>query len=199
MIIKIAAVSDIHGYWERLQVPEEHRDTELLILAGDLFSSDSVPTQDNELPSLLQYLQKLFDGLEEIIIVPGNHDYLFERKPYLNLSAKVLIDKEYEYISREGDIIRIYGNPRTNLMMAFPRLTDEKDIYSIPAGVDILVTHDSPRLNGDEVGSLELANHVINNVRPKIHIFGHTHHRLYKEYEGIKFYNVSGSLTWIEL
>lgn len=198
-MIKIAAVSDIHGSWKRLQVPEEHRDTELLILAGDLFSSDSVPTQEKELPGFLRYIHELFDGPEEIIIVPGNHDYLFERKPYLNLSAKVLIDKEYEYISREGDIIRIYGNPRTNLMMAFPRLTGEEDIYSIPAGVDILVTHDSPRLGENGVGSLRLANHVINNVRPGIHIFGHHHHRFYKEYEGIKFYNVSCSLTWIEL
>lgn len=211
-MIRIAAISDLHGSIESLT--EYPGDVELLILAGDLCSSDVPQLQMVEIPVILEGLRKCFSGLQEIIIVPGNHDYWLERNyqsppsliSILGGGVKVLVDELYTYRSyNSGESISIYGNPRTSLMNhAFPHLSGNLDIHNIPEGVDILVTHEAPRIfgleciekakdwyNGEVPGNLYLGIRVLECVKPKYHIFGHIHYSCELFLNGIKFIDVA--------
>lgn len=210
-MIKIAATSDLHGSVDFLT--EYSSDIELLILAGDICSSDVPQLQQQELPIIIKELWKSFSGLQEILIIPGNHDYWLERNyqsppsilSILGGGVKILVDELYTYRSySSGENIKIYGSPRTSLMNhAFPHLSGNLDISRIPEGVDILVTHEAPRVNGmkcitesakwyegEKPGNQYLYEKVL-EISPKIHIFGHIHFPCDYVENGINFYNVS--------
>lgn len=194
MDIKIGAISDIHGEWDLLRNLENKDNIELLIIAGDLCSSDNVIEQKEELISNFQDFIKQFSNLQETIIIPGNHDFYLERiynSPVeiwkiLGSRIKILVDEEYTFDSFIGNgSIKIYGNPRCSLYtFAFPHLAGEEDIHKIPKTVDILVTHEDPRCNQTLKNHIEL-------TRPDIHIFGHLHQPGNWIDNGIKYYNVS--------
>ena len=214
-MIKIGCLSDIHGYVYDLQT-KCYPEIELLIIAGDLCPTDEVMYQEEWLEYNYQNIfmnKKIFPDLQEIIIVPGNHDYWIERHydDFLTLikifgySTKVLVDEGYEYISGiTGESVKIYGNPRTSLWLhAFPHKPGNTDILEIPEGIDILVTHEAPRIyqlecikqsqrwyGKDEPGNLALSQRVL-EINPKYHVFGHIHYPERGEVSGIKFMNVS--------
>jgi Icc-related predicted phosphoesterase len=200
----IAAISDSHGRWKRWKEfvdPEP----ELVIIAGDMFSSDNLGEQREEMKELMGIMKSGYPNAE-FIIVPGNHDFYLQQEEYHQPGVKVLVDSELEFISLEGTTLKIWGNPWTMCgnLWAFSRSSGTKDLKKIPAGLDILVTHEAPRLyklkcvkdslgdyGEEEPGNLELAD-VVKKQKPKIHIFGHIH----KPEEGVvigdtTFYNVS--------
>lgn len=210
MAIKIGAISDLHGQWEALPGNDE---IELLIIAGDLCSTGDVLEQEKELKSNLSNFLDQFTNAQEIIIVPGNHDYWLERiynDPFkirmeLDQRVKILVDSEYEFISYLGNgSLKLYGNPRCDLYnFAFPHLSEEKDIQLIPPGIDVLITHEAPRLYNhpciresqmmyypDEPGNKLLYEKVM-EIKPKVHIFGHIHYPSFYTESNIDFYNVS--------
>lgn len=215
-MIKIGCLSDLHGYVYDLQA-RCFPGVELLIIAGDLCPTDEIKYQEEWLEYNYQkvFMSKdIFPDLQEIILVPGNHDYWIERhydnflglRKMFGYSTKVLIDDEYEYISGlSGESVRIYGCPRTSLWLhAFPHKPGNTDILEIPGGIDILVTHEAPRMyqlecikqsqgwygKGDEPGNLALARRVL-EISPKYHVFGHIHYPGTKNIDGIVFMNVS--------
>lgn len=209
-------MSDLHGYIDGLS-GKTYPGVELLILAGDIAEGENYRTQEQWYEKNFRKLSdpSIFPDLEEIIVVPGNHDiwlernYLDETKLYetLGSNAKILVDSGRTYLGTDGVKVMIWGNPRTSLYdFAFPHLAGYLDLQVIPKGgkIDILVTHEAPRLYGldcikktqgeyhglDEPGNLALANTVF-EVKPKYHVFGHIHYPCQAEIRGIKFMNVS--------
>jgi len=121
MTLRIVALSDVHGEWGRITVP----DGDLLIVAGDL--CDDVPeerTAANDWLASMPHAHKLY--------VPGNHDLggVYDATPFP--SVHVLVDERIEIAG-----VGIYGAPWESL----GRETWER---KIPPGMDVLVTHEPP-------------------------------------------------------
>ena len=216
MAIKIGAISDLHGNWSYLNKLSGSDEIELLIIAGDLCSTDNIQEQKEELKYNLPLFLDQFTNVQDVIIVPGNHDYWLEQvytdpfKVRMELSSdksiKILVDSKYEFTSWIGNgSISLYGNPRCDLYdnFAFPRLNGNQDIKMIPPGIDVLITHEAPRLYNhpsiresqmmyypEEPGNKLLLD-KIKEVKPKVHIFGHIHYPGFFSESGIDFYNVS--------
>jgi Icc-related predicted phosphoesterase len=105
-------------------------------------------------------------------------------------------NENHEIKTYERPKLKIWGSPWTLKFdgmnphcMAFTCDTEEELAEKwamIPDDVDILVTHGPPYgiydiveeyMTGKEesVGSISLGHHVIDRIKPKIHIFGHIH------------------------
>ena len=209
----ISILSDIHGNIKDYNVV--YPETDLVLLPGDLFGLDGIGNQEKEVPEFTKKIDEMFPGAQEIIIVPGNHDYLLEKismswspeieiRKLFGYKYNLLVDREYTFTNLlSGEELRIYGNPRTQLNMAFPHLWSQNDIKRIPLGLDILITHEAPRWYGldcikesiGEYGSEEPGNYTlydrVKKVKPKYHVFGHIHRSCIKEDDDTTFINAS--------
>ena len=209
----IAILSDIHGNIEKYK--EVKPEVDLVILPGDLFALDGYTNQLQEVPGFKRKIDEMFPNASDIIVVPGNHDYLLERiynswnsdiemRKLFTYKYTLLVDREMMYINpNTGDVIKLYGAPRTSLCMAFPHHYGESDMKNIPSGLDILVTHEAPRwydldcvrefvgaFGNDEPGNYSLYERV-KKAKPKYHVFGHIHRKCIKETPETTFINVS--------
>jgi hypothetical protein len=142
----------------------------------------------------------------------GNHDFCgqecdFRRDFQAQASPaglKILVD-EGVTVKLGDEAVSVWATPWSNLFMdwAFMKTPAELEaIYArIPAGVDILVSHQPPYGYGDRyvhhpgnaehLGSRELLA-AIERVRPQLVICGHIHEgRGRSEHQGIPIYNVS--------
>ena len=132
-------------------------------------------------------------GFKEIIIVPGNHDWAWqrERPKYMAMyhDIQVLINDEFHYYDEESNkVIKFWGSPVTPpsghwAFMESDRSRKELWEY-IPEDTDVVITHGPPKYILDEVpkwnGEIEntgcpsLHNRML-EVKPKYHVFGHIH------------------------
>lgn len=177
--MKIVCISDTHRH--RPEVPSG----DILIFAGD----DDI----NGMSSLISFANYIKDiDCKHKIVVPGNHDFWFERGDLGRISIleekgiKVLID---EMIEIEG--LKIYGTPYTPIFMNWAFMESEEDLrkrfFRIPEDIDILVTHGpacgvgdqilpgSTGRQGESLGSLALAEAVSGLKSLKLHVYGHIH------------------------
>lgn len=220
MIVK--AVSDIHG-----NLPKIEDEFDLLLIAGDItpalwgYYSKSV-----QWDWIIDEFKLWIDSLpyrtswSKVFIVPGNHDKVFENlsnPERLELQLKLggrcelLIHEEkiFTEITEDNKTIdyRIFGTPYCKMFgswafMKYDSFLKER-FNEIPEGLDFLVTHDPPTLNGmgkitqgcqkgKEAGN-ELLSKRILEVKPKFVFSGHIHsgnHNL-EEVEGIQMANVA--------
>ena len=169
----LVCISDTHNQYQP-EIP----DGDVLIHSGDFTSGT------NSLKDLLA-LEKWFKTLphEHKILVPGNHDFIFEDFPN---DARSLIPSATVLIN-ESLIIKgatFYGTPDQPYFYnwAFNRTSKQLvESYSkIPLSTNVLITHTPPFkvldkvLEGKYVGSKELLD-VVHKVSPEVHIFGHIH------------------------
>lgn len=174
--MKIIVISDTHNLHDKVKVP----DGDVLVHCGDFTGLGTV----KELISFNSFLGKL--PHKKKIIIPGNHDILFEKNQSLARSllsnASVLID---ELIEIEG--IKFFGSPWTPAFgnWAFMR-NREKLQYTwerIPEEIDVLITHGPPMGILDKIGSYDGSTNVgcqflankVKKIKPKAHLFGHIH------------------------
>ncbi|MCP5174614.1 MAG: metallophosphatase domain-containing protein [Moraxellaceae bacterium] len=169
--LKLVIISDTHGLHELLTIP----DGDMLIHAGDM-------TEYGELDEI-----KAFDDWlgtlphKHKIVIAGNHEHCLEEHDG-HLLFKNAIYLQHQAITIEG--IRFFGSPWQPFFhnMAF-NLRRGQDLaekwQQIPSNTDILITHTPPfkyldRVRSQWVGCEDLLKRV-QELKPKLHIFGHIH------------------------
>lgn len=214
--MKIAVTSDLHGYlpdWK-----SELGGVELLLICGDIMPLD---IQINMVKSREWLIGPFWDWIEELPVekcyfIPGNHDFIFERSRsemysvFPEFTKSTLLCNDYtEHISNDGNIYKIFGTPYCKYFGNWAFMRDDSKLleyYSlIPENLDILISHDAPRLDnlgcimeegnrwyGTEAGNKVLAD-VVMLKKPRYCFCGHIHsgnHTL-QDIDGIKAANTS--------
>lgn len=177
--MRIVAVSDSHN--NNLLSKMKDLTGDLLIHAGDLTALG----RHGETEKAMRQLAQFKDRFTEIILVAGNHDFLFEREP--GLAKQIARENGIRYLEDNGFEFQgkyIYGTPWTPTFYDWAFMTDEAELarkyHWIPEDTDILISHGPPRFILDKnyykenCGSWALAERV-KIVKPAIHIFGHLH------------------------
>ncbi|WP_224361015.1 metallophosphatase domain-containing protein [Hyalangium versicolor] len=172
-MLTLVAMADTHGYHDDLTVPEG----DILIHAGDLTRGGSL----EEMAEVNAFLARL--PHRHKIVVAGNHDWCFQETP---AEARAVLTAA-TYLEDEAVIIeglKFYGSPWQPWFLdwAFnlPRGPELARRWAkIPQDTDILITHGPPlgfgdRVAGERVGCEDLLTRV-QQVRPKLHLFGHIH------------------------
>lgn len=172
--IKVVVLSDTHGVFNNLTVPEG----DILIHAGDLTSFGNIDQVEQGIAFLesLPHEYKLF--------VPGNHDFPFEEKLYaVEKFMKTVIYLQDKDITIKG--IKFYGTawqpPFGNMAFNIDSEAERAEKWKlIPDDTEFLITHTPPFniLDGinafRHVGCKALTERV-GQIQPKVHVFGHIH------------------------
>lgn len=199
--IRFVCISDTHGKIEgsKLHMPPG----DVLLHAGDFTQKGHM----NEIQKFNSYLGALPYKVK--VVIAGNHDLTFDDniteaslrtfgvqkstvQSYLSerglKSVKQMLTSaiylEDSLVTVCG--IKIYGAPWQPVFCDWGfNLNRGEDILkkwqTIPADLDILMTHGPPVGHGDltggnnNVGCVELLNTVQKRVKPKFHVFGHIH------------------------
>lgn len=204
-MLKLVAISDTHNRHNKLVIPK----CDVLIHCGDWTSMG----YKHEVENFAKWLDE--QDAYHIVLIPGNHEKLFEKELFSNPSsrswildhcprANLLIEEEI-YI--EG--IKFYGSPITPFFYDWAwnrhRGQDIQNHWNkIPLDTDILITHGpphgvldtssypdgSPRF--ENLGCYQLAQ-KINEVKPDLHFFGHIHTPggTQKHIDGVSYFNAA--------
>lgn len=197
-MIKIAAISDMHGMLERL----DPRGCEICVIAGDF--SEQTGFGHAAMKAQRDWIHDEFFGWTgrfpdtTFIVVAGNHDLCLDpamTSRYSSENWKIEWPFNVKCLHDSGvevSGLKFYGTPWVpiiNYMWAFEGERDElkKRFSAIPENVDVLVTHSPPRLPGylgdvslefgvdsDKFGSSELADAIFEK-KPRYVFCGHIH------------------------
>lgn len=219
--IHVTAFSDIHGYLDK-GLEDEYGDLLLIcgdILPLDC-QDDDIEAHSWMCNKFLPWLRGLH--YKKKAFIAGNHDFLLynmmtncngqHRKPSrvkFKLAYGIWDDmKDIVYLQDNGfdyEGYHIWGMPWIEDLSRWAFYTKDIGQYTkkIPKNLDILMTHMPPRVLNygvsldipgiPDYGSQVLANAVLAEKNPRLHIFGHVHsgsHILYK-YQSTHFQNVS--------
>jgi Icc-related predicted phosphoesterase len=192
--LNIDLLSDTHNKHKHFALPGG----DILIHAGDA-------TGRGNASEIIPFLDWLADqDYSHLILIPGNHDFGFEKNFQLYLDEcksrgiHLLNDSGVEV---EG--IKVWGSPITPWFhdWAFNRIrgADIKKHWDlIPADTEILITHGPPSYIRDwvkfeeHVGCADLSHKILTTPSIKLHVFGHIHEaRGYTYQDGITYVNAS--------
>lgn len=179
--MKIICLSDQHGVLP--DVPE----CDLCIIGGDVcpVTNHQIWFQQQWLDTNFRYWLKKIPA-KKIVGIAGNHDYIFQNSPQKvpSLPWTYLQDSKTEF---EG--YKIWGTPWQPYFFDWAFNLYEKELCEkwslIPNDTDILVVHGPPQGYGDKAprvggkgfehtGSPGLLK-KIEEVKPKLVVFGHIH------------------------
>lgn len=178
--LKIDCISDTHTKHDKIKLPGG----DILIHSGDCTSS-----------GLLSEALKFLNWFAEqdysyLILIAGNHDWIFEENPIL--MAEECKNRNIIYLNDSGceiEGIKIWGSPVQPWFYSWAfnraRGTEIKKHWDlIPNDTDILVTHGPPNMIRDgvpkgggfyeHVGCADLAKKIL-ETSIKLHVFGHIH------------------------
>ncbi len=213
----VYAVADLHG-----RLPVVPDDCKTLLIAGDICpdhpigKSERYSLPDKGASWQADWLDTVFRGwLEQLVVrgvvivaIWGNHDFIGEKMLLIpSLPWFLLQDSE---TTVNG--LRIYGTPWVPGLPRWAFYASEKALLdraeSIPAGIDVLMSHGPPRTAGDRipgnskfnstsdpiyVGDVALRDRLRKPcVAPKVVITGHIHEgRGSHSVAGVPVYNVA--------
>jgi predicted phosphodiesterase len=204
----ITLISDTHTKHRYCEEDLYKGQGDLLIHAGDLMNSGY---DENDVWEFLDWFDKQ-EQYKGHVFIAGNHDRYFENKPdeTKNILREYpyityLQDNSFTYVSEESnEPCKIYGSPWQpefyNWAFNLPRNGEElqNKWNNIPEDIDILISHGPPwgHLDVTPYGNLnvgcELLRVRLDELKPKIHVFGHVHSGYgYKFHEGTHFINAS--------
>ena len=200
MKFKITFISDTHT--KHRYCEKDLPGGDLLIHAGDLMNSGH---DENDVWEFLDWFDKQ-EQYKSHVFIAGNHDRFFENKP--DETKNIL--REYPYLTylqdhtHTIDGVKIYGSPWQpefyNWAFNLPRngVELQENWSNIPNDTEILITHGPPWGHCDVTpyGNLnvgcELLRVRVDELKPKIHVFGHVHSGYgYKFHEGTHFINAA--------
>lgn len=196
-MIKICAISDMHGY-----LPDIEKPFDLMLIAGDAVALDvqrwcdgSKEWYENEFKDWLDTLP-YEDENSKVILIMGNHDVGIERnkdgwRPKNIHSRLIYLEDDFFFFRKGDDKICIYGTPYCKVFGRWAFMRDYqllKEHYSkIPENIDILLTHDAPYGVSDicydwlhqgraleHIGNPALREAILEK-NPKWNIHGHLH------------------------
>lgn len=190
---RITACADLHGHTPELPGGD------LLIVAGDLTARD---TKEETLDFMYWLSEQEY---KEKVVIAGNHDTFICKNENWFLNELECISKSIYLCDSgtEFEGLKIWGSPWSLWFKginpkceAFTGCESDlaKKFALMPNDVDIVVTHSppygildqvkkynphnywDPNKDGyEEVGSKSLREHVMQRIKPKLHIFGHIH------------------------
>lgn len=213
---KITLISDTHTKHDRITTNKSIRNSnqgldlpggDILIHAGDFMNSGYNPM---EAMQFFKWFNEI-DNYDTKLFIAGNHDRWMQDEP---AEARGILTgyKTIEYLEddwaslyvNEEDDIKIYGSPWQpeffNWAFNLPRNGEEMKAKwdAIPSDTDILVTHGPPFGHLDIPGGqsirvgCEMLRHRVDEIRPKIHVFGHIHGSWGHYFDGhTHFFNAS--------
>lgn len=186
----IRAYSDLHGILPVIKPCQS------LLVAGDICPiAGAANIHEPEMQA--GYLQGIFtdycnylldEVCEEIVITPGNHDFIFERPrdlwgDILPEGVTILIDEDFTL--KNG--VTLWGSPYVPNLMSWAFDADDVELAAraeiIPDGIDIWMMHGPPagtgplekvRNGGYYVGNKYVCKPMIEK-KPKGYICGHIH------------------------
>jgi Icc-related predicted phosphoesterase len=183
---RITFIIDTHTKHEKLNGFLTGGD--ILIHAGDLTGRGYI----TEIENFMKWYDKI-NNYDTKIFIAGNHDFGFQDD---NQKLRGLLTgyKTIDYLEDElmmvgedyDNMVKIWGTPWQpefhNWAFNLPRGEKLKEKWDmIPMNTDILITHGPPlgkldyvRYPNENVGCEELMKRV-EEVKPKIHVFGHIH------------------------
>jgi len=170
---------------------------DILIHAGDISSKGTFQA----IYAFNKWLGEL--PHETKIVVAGNHDFCLQNDPK---KAEALFTNAIYLRDRTITVggLKFHGTPwvpkygRWAFMIEHDSLRN--DIFKkIPADIDVMISHGPPKFIQDYIpwsdkyaGCPSLRDHVLERIKPKVHIFGHIHEAFgHKHCREIDFYNVS--------
>ena len=211
--MKICAISDLHGYLPEIE------SCELVLICGDIIPLNKQDSYRNTQKWYSKIFTEWANNLpcEKVIFIAGNHDLYLQNHDSLygnimfSKTNKItyLVNEEYEYISNDGKIYKIYGTPYCHSFGNWAFMLSDEGLIErykkIPNDVDILITHDQPYgygdiildkdcpwVDGSHIGNIPLRDAILEK-QPKYQFNGHLHscdHSLIKIGE-TNHYNVS--------
>ena len=187
--MKITLISDTHTKHQNLNSDLPGGD--ILIHSGDFMNSGY---DKEDVTDFFDWFSSI-KGYDKKIFIAGNHDRILENDPtWSTLTIKdypnliYLQDEGYSIYDIEGDSsVKLYGSPWqpefNGWAFNLPRNGEEMKARwdAIPTDTDILVTHGPPFGYHDIPGGqsirvgCEMLRHRVDELKPKIHVFGHVH------------------------
>jgi Icc-related predicted phosphoesterase len=204
--MRIVTLSDTHCRLRKVNVPSG----DLLLHAGDLTFKGDYQEINQELRELGRIAKNFKHGC---ILVPGNHDWLFDKQ--WALAKKMCEDEGITVLHHESTQIEglnIFGSAYTpefcNWAFNVPRGQALKDKWAqIPDNTDILITHGPPmgildnvskfnhatgEMIVEHVGCLDLYNRIQELPKLRLQVFGHLHDGYgHIEIKGVDYLNAS--------
>lgn len=190
-------MSDSHNLHNQVKMPAG----DVLIHSGDL----TMEGKHYEVEAFVDWIKD--QPYAHKIVIAGNHDFLFERKPDLArymLEHHNIVYLEDQAITIEG--VKFYGAPWQpwfyDWAFNLQRGAEIKKKWDlIPNDTDVLITHGPPKFTVEKLdwtnysqghfGCEELSRAVA-RVRPLVHVFGHFHGGRGHEFmSGVNFFNAT--------
>ena len=209
--MKVTLISDTHTHHHACE--DDLPGGDLLIHAGD-FMDCGYKVWDAEL--FFGWFDAI-DNYDTKIFIAGNHDRMMQIDP-VKMEGLLTGYKTIDYLKDEQitlyfdgpngdypeDNVRIYGSPWQpefyNWAFNLPRNSEEMKAKwdAIPSNTDILITHGPPFGYQDIPGGhsirvgCEMLRYRVDEIKPKIHVFGHIHGSFGHDYNGhTHFFNAS--------
>ena len=177
--MKFCFISDTHTLHDGITVDLEGVD--FLIHTGDFTNVG----KEHDVHMFNKWIGSLGLDKEHVVVVAGNHDWYFQRHTREQIDR---ICTNFTYLQEdryECDGVKFYGAPHQPEFYGWafnvPRGEKLKAIWDkIPEDTDVLLTHGPPmgildaNSTGEHGGCEDLLNRV-NELKLKVHCFGHIH------------------------
>ncbi|CAE7593004.1 unnamed protein product [Symbiodinium natans] len=176
--VRCVCISDTHLQHRRLHAPMPLGD--ILIHCGDvLLESSGATVKDiSALTDFNNWLGTL--SHKHRVLVAGNHDGAFRDLRAAGVKNLLPQCRYLEDESMELERLKIHGSPLSagassnDAFQSQSGYDEAKAVSAIPEGLDILVTH-GPAGEGALGRASARLQERIDQVRPRVHVFGHYH------------------------